>query len=67
MPTVLILIHVERRVGNGEKLWELKVAWPIVLGNTGNETEKTYYFKVLVKKTAPAWVTDRYEKSLLSI
>jgi len=56
-----------RKIGNNDKLWELKTQWPLVLSSSGNETEKAYYFKIVVRKGSPEWVTDRYEKALLSI
>lgn len=42
-----------RRVGKNENVFDLKNKWPMVIGQTGNETHLHYYFVIRLRPEAP--------------
>lgn len=50
----------ERKVANTEKLLQTKKAWPLIFGDSGNETNKHCYYFIVLAPGAPSNITSMF-------
>eukprot|EP01114_Cavostelium_apophysatum_P019333 TRINITY_DN6200_c0_g1_i1.p1 TRINITY_DN6200_c0_g1~~TRINITY_DN6200_c0_g1_i1.p1 ORF type:complete len:303 (+),score=45.08 TRINITY_DN6200_c0_g1_i1:132-911(+) len=54
----------QRKIGKDENLMEIRSRWPLVFGETGNETHITYHFLVRLRPGAPDEAARLYQVAL---